>query len=636
MLERQATRMAGARPAVLPIDESSQPHALSGDSNLTGAGRSADEPTALPGKHRPLGAVSTGTSLEPAAPPVGEPAQPPAFSRDRERRYAGYSVSDRPLLPAEGRPLAAVYARVSSEKQEQEQTIASQLEALYQAVAARGYALTAELVFVDEGYSGARLDRPGLERLRDVAAEGTVAAILIYAPDRLARHYAYQVVIIEELTRAGCEIIFLNHAFGASPEEQMLLQVQGVFAEYERALITERTRRGRLFAARQGRVNWGGNPPYGYRYVRKTDHTPSQLIIDPGEAAIVQQMYRWLVEEQLSSYAIQQRLTDQGLPTRGHNAQGWAQSSVIHILRNPLYKGEAWYNRTQAADTRRPRLQTGLKDLRPGNRRSRTLRPPDDWIPVRVPAIIDADLWQMAQEQLAHNRARATRHNTHHEYLLRGLLVCGRCGRRLVGAWTAISHGRYICSARYPRSAPWSCDGRSGSAALVERQVWDYIKGLLAAPDVLQARYQESRGDPAVVGRDERERARLERQEQTLEHEVQRLIDAYQIGAIALIELQDRRRRIEQHHQVLVDRLQELHQQRQAREQEIRLLQGLEGFCTSLRDALANPAFAVKQKVLQLVVDRIIVEDTQLVIRHVIPTGPSGLQPRHQRNRKPL
>ena len=149
-------------------------------------------------------------------------------------------------------------------EQEQEQTVASQLEALYQAAALRGYALTAELVFVDEGYSGARLDRPGLERLRDVAAAGTVAAVLVYAPDRLAHHYAYQVVIIEELTRAGCAVIFLNHAFGESPEEQMLLQMQGVFAEYERALMAERTRRGRLFAARQGRVNGGGHPPYGY------------------------------------------------------------------------------------------------------------------------------------------------------------------------------------------------------------------------------------------------------------------------------------------------------------------------------------------------------------------------------------
>jgi site-specific DNA recombinase len=109
------------------------------------------------------------------------------------------------------------------------------------------------------------------------------------------------VVVLEELTRTGCEVIFLNHAFGQNPEEQMLLQIQGVFAEYERALITERTRRGRLCAARQGRVNWGGNPPYGYRYLRKTERTPPHLLVEEREATVVQQIYRWLVEEQLSS-----------------------------------------------------------------------------------------------------------------------------------------------------------------------------------------------------------------------------------------------------------------------------------------------------------------------------------------------
>ncbi|MDP9380764.1 MAG: recombinase family protein, partial [Chloroflexota bacterium] len=108
-------------------------------------------------------------------------------------------------------------------------------------------------------------------------------------------------VVIEELQRAGCEVVFLNHAYGESPEERMLLQMQGVFAEYERALIKERVRRGRLFAARQGRINWC-NPPYGYRLIRKTEHTPQQLLVDETEAEVVRQLYRWLVEESLSSY----------------------------------------------------------------------------------------------------------------------------------------------------------------------------------------------------------------------------------------------------------------------------------------------------------------------------------------------
>jgi site-specific DNA recombinase len=416
----------------------------------------------------------------------------------------------------------------------------------------------------------------------------------------LARHYAYQGVILEEFKRAGCEVVFLNHAFGQSPEEQMLLQLQGVFAEYERALIQERTRRGRLFAARQGRVNWGGNPPYGYRCLRRTDTTPQQLVIDPAEAAVVQQMYRWLVEEELSSYAIQKRLTEQRVPTRGAKTRGWAQSSVIKILSSPLYKGEALYNQTQAGDAQRPYGARSFKDQRPGNGRGRVKRPRDEWIVVPVPAIIDPDLWELAQAQLAHNRDQAQRNNTKHLYLLRGLLLCGRCGRRLVGAWSPVAGGRYVCSARYPRSKPWSCEGRSVAAPKIEPLVWEYIRELLSDSDLLQARYAEGRGDPAVEGRDERERTRLERQLTALEREGQRLIDAYQAGAIDLPELQTRRQRLEEHGQGLRQRVHELAHQQESREQQLRLVQGLEEFCTSIQAALQNPSFAVKQKVLQL------------------------------------
>jgi len=522
--------------------------------------------------------------------------------------------------------LAAAYARVSTERQEQQETIASQLEALRRAAKDGGYDLPPEFEFIDEGYSGARLDRPALDRLRDLVADGAVDVVLIYAPDRLARQYAYQVVVLDELKRAGCEVIFLNRAFSQNPEEQMLLQIQGVFAEYERALITERTRRGRLFAARQGRVNWGGTPPYGYTCLRKTESAPQQLSINETEAAVVRQMYRWLVEEELSSYAIQKRLTERGVPTRHRNTQGWCQSTVIGMLRNPLYKGEAFYNRTQRADARRARGPRGLKDVRPGNLRSRGLRPPEEWIAVRVPALIDPELWAQAQVQLATNRERATRHNTKHDYLLRSLLTCGKCGRRMIGVWSRLGGGRYVCSVRYPRRTAWSCDGRSVSAAKVEPLVWEYVRELLSNPELLRARYEEGHGDPAVEARDEQERVRIERKLQALEREVQRLIDAYQAGVIELEELQERRQRIEEHGQVLSERLREIKQQRVEREQEIRLLAGLEEFRASICGALEEPGYVVKQKVLQLVIDRIMVEEERVTIRHVVPTGPVRLQ----------
>lgn len=225
-----------------------------------------------------------------------------------------------------------------------------------------------EHIFVDAHHSGARLDRPALDCLRDLAADGMFEMVLLASPDRLARQFAHQVLLVEELTRAGCRVVFLNHPFDESPEQQMLLQIQGVFAEYERALIKERLWRGRLFAARQGRAAWA-NAPYGFRYRPKTEATPQQLVIDEGEAEVVRQMYRWLVEEGLSSYAITKRLVLQGVSTR--SGQAWCQSSVIDILRKPLYKGEGYYNQTMPVDARRPHKSKGFKDYRPGSLRGR-------------------------------------------------------------------------------------------------------------------------------------------------------------------------------------------------------------------------------------------------------------------------
>ena len=138
--------------------------------------------------------------------------------------------------PASALRLVAAYARVSSDRQEKEQTMDSQIDALRRAAEERGWTLSPDLICIDDGRSGATLARPGLDRLRDLVAEGGCAAVLVCSPDRLARNYAYQVLVVDELKRAGCEAVFLNHAFDGSPEPQMLLQMQGVFAEYERAL----------------------------------------------------------------------------------------------------------------------------------------------------------------------------------------------------------------------------------------------------------------------------------------------------------------------------------------------------------------------------------------------------------------
>ncbi len=164
---------------------------------------------------------------------------------------------------------AAIYARVSSERQAETHTVASQVAALRERVAADGLALSEALQCIDEGYSAAALVGPALERLRDLAAAGAVVRLYVPSPDRLACKYAFQVLLVDEFQHAGVEVIFLNRELGRSPEDALLLQVQGMMAEYERPKMIERHRRGKLHAARAGVVNVLSGAPYGYRYVPK-------------------------------------------------------------------------------------------------------------------------------------------------------------------------------------------------------------------------------------------------------------------------------------------------------------------------------------------------------------------------------
>jgi site-specific DNA recombinase len=196
---------------------------------------------------------------------------------------------------------AALYARVSSEQQSQAQTIQSQVTALRARIEADGLRHVAEHEFVDDGYSGSTLIRPALERLRDALASGQVDRVYVHSPDRLARKYAYQVLLIDEWQRAGIEIVFLNRALGTSPEDELLLQVQGMIAEYERAKILERSRRGKRHKAQVGAVSVLSGAPYGYRYITVAEGGgQARYEICEDEAQVVRQVFAWVGRERLS------------------------------------------------------------------------------------------------------------------------------------------------------------------------------------------------------------------------------------------------------------------------------------------------------------------------------------------------
>jgi len=223
---------------------------------------------------------------------------------------------------------AAIYARVSSEQQKEEHTIASQTAALREFARSEGYSVPDEWVFQDEGYSGASLVRPGLEKVRDLAAEGQIQAMLVLAPDRLARKYAYQVLLIEELARHGVETVFLKAPQSDTPEDQLLLQFQGMIAEYERAQILERSRRGKRHRAQQGEVGVLSGAPYGYRYVRKSEERAAYYEVIEAEAEVVRQVYALYAGAAQSIGDVTRWLNEQGVPTRKGGA------GTLHRLGN--------------------------------------------------------------------------------------------------------------------------------------------------------------------------------------------------------------------------------------------------------------------------------------------------------------
>ena len=321
----------------------------------------------------------------------------------------------------------AIYARVSSKQQADQGTVESQLAALQQRVDQDGFHLAGELTFVDEGYSGANLIRPALERLRDLVASKGLDCLYVHSPDRLARKYAYQVLLVDEFQRAGVEVIFLNRELSETPEDQLLLQVQGIIAEYERAKILERSRRGKRHAAQTGQVSVLCGAPYGYRYVTKEEGGgQARYEVVPEKARVVRQIFQWIGLERVSIGEVCRRLQQAAIRTQTGKTT-WDRSVVWGMLKNPAYKGLAAFGKTRA-DPMAPRLrpQRG-RPLQPRRPVSITPVPEEDWVFIPVPALVDEALFDAVQLQLEENRKRSRQSKRGARYLLQGLLVCAHC-----------------------------------------------------------------------------------------------------------------------------------------------------------------------------------------------------------------
>ena len=515
----------------------------------------------------------------------------------------------------------AVYARVSTTRQAQAQGIEQQLDRLRAAAAERGWELGDQHVYRDDGYSGARLGRPGLDRLRDHAALADLDVVLVTAPDRLARNYVHQVLLIDELAARGCQVEFLDRPMSDDPHDQLLLQIRGAVAEYERTLIAERMRRGRQAKLRAGTLLPWTTAPFGYRLDPERPRRADAVRVDPGEGALVAQLFDWYLEPQGTVYRLARRLTDLGVPTpRG--GPRWNTASVRGILRNPAYAGRALSNRTQVAPARG--RKSAMLPAGPGI--SHAPRPPEDWIAVPVPQIVSGQTFAQVQAKLDANQQGAAR-NTRHEYLLRALISCGACRLGCTGRQTAAGYRYYLCRGRTDpmRVAQGErCTARYIPAGQLDELVWADLCALLTDPVQVARALARAQGGAWLPQELQARQATIRQALGQLDRQQQRLLDAYLAEVVTLPELDRKRQDLDRRRDTL------LAQQRQldaAARQKLELgavADGIEAFCQTIRASLAAATFEQRRQLAELLIDRVVVTDGQAEIRYVLPTSPDG------------
>src|ERR1700751_2022866 len=526
--------------------------------------------------------------------------------------------------------MAAIYARVSSEQQREENTIASQTASLIEFAKSHDLEVSKEGVFEDEGYSGATLERPGLERVRDLAAEGQIQMVLAYSPDRLSRKYAYQILLIEEFARNGVETVFVKSPQGDSAEDQLLVQFQGMIAEYERAQILERSHRGKRHRAQAGEVSVMSGAPYGYRYVRKSDEAPAAYTVLEAESRVVEHIYKMYTVEGLSIGEITRRINAEGIPTRKASAR-WERSTVWAVLRNSAYRGVACFGKTRASS--RTRVIRPLR-RRGGVTPSSTAgheRPREEWIEIPVPALVSEETFARAQELLQQNKIRSRR-RTIEPSIVQGLVSCQKCGYAFSRTSTQTS-ARKIHYYKCIGSEGWRklggpvCDnGRLVRQDLLDQIVWNEVIRLLEDPTLIQQeldrRLTAARASDPAKKREES----LPRELAHVGKGIERLLRAYQEALISIEQLRERMPALRQREQALRAELQAIADQANDQAALLRLAETLTAFLARLHGAADMLSIMERQRIVRLGVKDVLIGNNTITIRHSIPVLPGPPQ----------
>jgi site-specific DNA recombinase len=414
------------------------------------------------------------------------------------------------------------------------------------------------------------------------------------------------------------------------PEDELLRQFQGMIAEYERAQIAERCCRGKLHRARAGAVSVMARAPFGYRYVKRSEHTDACFEIDETEAPVVREIFRRYVEDGESIAKIARWLSAQGVPTRTDRS-GWNNATIWGMLRNPAYAGQAAYGKTHA--TGEPVRATRLARLR-GQRSGRVSREgvaPEQWKQIPVPALVTSEQFELAGQRLERNR-RISPRNTKRPSLLQGILVCRHCGYAYYRCSTRSKNGvlreYYRCSGTDGHRRPEGrvCENRPVRLAEVDELVWARVLGLLEDPALIQAeidrRLETMRATHPATGR----RDTLERDLTRARTALRRLLDAYQEQLITLEELRARTPELRKRETSLQAQLDALDAELHDAETYLKLTETLEGFRARLSANAESLTVEKRQQIIRLVVREVLIGEDEVTIRHSIPI-PTGDQP---------
>jgi len=491
---------------------------------------------------------------------------------------------------------AAIYCRVSTDNQEREGTsLQTQLESCVAYCQGKDY--NASYRF-SEKYSGLSLERPELDKLRELVRAEQIDVVVVYSLDRLTRDPGHGVILTQEIEKHRVALETVTEDVDNSELGKLITYIRGYASKLETEKIRERTLRGKKARALEGKIPHGGFARlYGYDY----DRTSKKRVVNKTEAYWVRQIFKWLVDEGLSTNAITYRLRDLHAPTK--RSRYWNRSSVIEIIKNPAYTGRTYaFTFVQGTSRRKPQ---------------------SEWIEIlgATPAIITEELFEAAQTQLQLNHEKSKR-NTKQQYLLRGHLYCRQCGHAYCGhVDRKIRY--YRCPGKLRITAPVNrCANKNWRADKIEALAWEKIEAVLDNPDFIITAMEKQRDDADNIDTMEPELQLVEKQLRALDREQKQLLQ-WALKGFPEETIVAENQRINESRNSLKSRKAALEAQIQAGREAAVSLPKMEEYIQMIREKLTDLDFNIKRLALDMLNIKIWIDDSNVEITGTIPVEDS-------------